>query len=289
MMMQLARARDRMAVGATAVWLAACAGKEPAEDRPRAAEGDAAAPQARSEPAAVPPAGGAPEQLVIQTELAALANARAVSAHGRPPVGFLELRPAVATPIIAREAPDVSSQKIATLDNAGIHVGGSRSCEWVYWWAADDEEGRARCGDVIEFEEEREGIPVYEASQGDGERWLRVIARADGANGWVRTAAPYHSIEDVLTDKDRLTYLNGHWDKKLYARPGKRPRRLRSARPENVYEAFGHEWVGDVLWLNVKVVSSLCDEDTVRTRGKGWVRAWDRTARLVAWFHSRGC
>ncbi len=289
MMISFARARDRMVVATAAVWLAACTGKEPAgQGRPPAAAGDAGPARARSEPAATPPA-GPPAELAIQTELTAPMNARKVSAHGRPPVGFLELRPAVASPVVAHEAPDASSQELATLDNAGIHVGGSRSCEWVYWWAADDAEGRARCGDVIELEEEREGIPVYEVSQRGGQRWLRVIVRADGANGWIRTAAPYHSIEDVLTDKDRLTYLSGRWDKKLHVRPGGRGRRLRSARPENVYEALGHQWVGDVLWLHVKVVSSLCDEDEVRTRGKGWVRAWDDAARLVAWFHSRGC
>jgi hypothetical protein len=236
----------------------------------------------------VPLDGGVPTEVVIRSEAADPAHARAVSGPRRPPVGFLELRPAVATPVIAHQAPDPSSPKIATLDNAGVHAG-SRPCEWVAWWPADDKEGRARCGDVVELEEDREAIPVQETSEVDGERWVRVIARADGASGWIRTAAPYHAIEDVLTDRKRLTYLTGHWDRKLHARPGVRPSRLRSARPENVYEPLGHRWVGGVLWLHVKVVSSLCDEDEVRTRGSGWVRAWDGTGRLTAWLYSRGC
>ena len=93
-MIPFARARDRMVVAAAAVWLAACAAKEPAgQARPPAAAGDAGPERARSEPAATPPA-GPPAELAIQTELAAPMNARKVSAHGRPPVGFLELRAA---------------------------------------------------------------------------------------------------------------------------------------------------------------------------------------------------
>jgi hypothetical protein len=261
---------------------------------PAAAKGPSRAPVTASDAGtpvtSPPPDAAAPAIVVIATDTTDASNARPFPKVVMPPAGFVELGSTAARATPIRETMDLSSKRIGTLDRKGLR-GSTGECEWRFWWVDHEEyANRPRCGDVVEIQEDNEAIPVYGVIQAkDGARAFRIIAGADASEGWISSGAPFHTLEALITDKDKLTYLTHHWDKKLYSKPDGKARTLRSKRTEHTYEPLEHRWVGDLLWIRVKVITTLCDDDKEQTLGTGWVRAFRDDGSLVAWFYSRGC
>jgi hypothetical protein len=186
-------------------------------------------------------------------------------------------------PVVVHAQPFESAPPVARLTSAGI-ARGDGSCSWK---RDLNDASVARGCTHTESAYEVPAIAVFERRGG----WFRIALDDDARSfGWV-TGAPetFHSVADLLGSGTRLTYLTGHWDRRLYATPAGTASVVPQSERDIPYQARESRVIDGRLWLRIDVLDQVCGDRDPRVVRSGWVPAQGPNGESWAWFHSRGC
>jgi hypothetical protein len=120
------------------------------------------------------------------------------------------------------------------------------------------------------------------------------------ARGWVRAADAGQFLPVAALLRDRLAFLNAHWDGHLWSEPGDGRRtaeasvlvdeNARDASTEVAVNILDTRMLGDGLWLSVETLDqSPCNGGAPAVVDRGWIPAYAASGALVAGYYSRGC
>lgn len=138
------------------------------------------------------------------------------------------------------------------------------------------------------------GALVYKKRRG----WYLIGLDDDKrTKGWVSPIDAGRFIPVDVLFISRLTYLNQHWDKRVWSLPrrGSASRRLRLKGEGNPlsYDVniTGTRRVRGELWLKVEVLGpGRCrGMNELAVIARGWTPAYTRKGELIAWYYSGGC
>jgi hypothetical protein len=138
---------------------------------------------------------------------------------------------------------------------------------------------------------------VYERRPG----WYSIGLRGQALpRGWVRAeqAGTYFAAVELL--RDRLAFLNAHWDGHLWLEPAAGPRTSEpsllvangppDASTEIAVEVLDIRRIGEGWWLEVETLNqSPCNVRSPRVVDRGWIPAYAESGALVGGYYSRGC
>lgn len=124
--------------------------------------------------------------------------------------------------------------------------------------------------------------------------WVRVTLAGQAKRGWVALNGnrTFHDLAKLLPE--RQTYLNEHWDRRVWnaVDGGATAMRIpaREGRPEYPMDVREVRETDSGIWLRVALFAhDPCEGGDSGIATEGWVPAYSQAGRLVAWFHSRGC
>jgi len=127
--------------------------------------------------------------------------------------------------------------------------------------------------------------------------WYLIGLEGKRAKGWVSPAdaGTFIPVDKLFIDK--MTYLNHHWDKRLWRLPSRQSsyRRLRlkgdGTPPQYDVDITGARRVGGKLWLRIEALGpGRCrGMNEPKVIARGWVPAYTEGGALIAWYYSGGC
>ena len=135
---------------------------------------------------------------------------------------------------------------------------------------------------VLEDDYEERVFVVVEHSG----RWARI--RLDQGTGWVLLSKGDDLIPYDELVMDRMAELTDAWDRRIYAQPGGRSRKL-GGLPRPSVTVEDSRRVGGKLWLKVSVHTNPCQAQEPRELARGWVRGYSNTRQPTVRHFSRGC
>lgn len=149
--------------------------------------------------------------------------------------------------------------------------------------------------DYREYTHEGAAAVVYARRPG----WYAIGLHSQSLpRGWVRAGDVGDFLGAGALLRDRLAFLNAHWDGHLWSAPagGRRtaapsvlasPRDASTEIPINV---LATRELGGGLWLQVETLDqSPCNTATPGVVDRGWIPAYGASGALVAGYYSRGC
>jgi hypothetical protein len=186
-------------------------------------------------------------------------------------------------------------QRSAELDGREIRLSATQAYSCI--WIRDIDANREPSG--CTFTESNYEVPSIAVFEADG-NWYRIVIDVKNQNyGWVQSNAGYHSVVELLSSDERLTYFTSAWDGKIYQLASASSPLVvnvkagaKSTMPaalDTPYRLRRHVLIKVQLWLNVEILDEICGEAEPRVLYAGWVPTRSPTGVLWAWFHSRGC